>query len=269
MRFLLTHINHEKAFTFCRSNAKLSSIYVSIAGRCFTIQLLSSTWFGAQHGYWWSYGFIGWRHKCTLCKPGWFRSLQNKRIVLSPGVVFNKNKAEYRGTDTKSNKSSFDLGTSGLVIGFNTPNSKWTNQTFSFGISQTANFNNLVSYGGLNNQSSYAEQYAEQFSQSGLSIDEALNNPRFAYGTAPALYTYLVDVFRNSSDTTKYSVKALPEFLLENEIALQQQKTIQTTGGIYELALGYAANMDDRFYLGGSLGIPIVDYERFTKYRRV
>jgi hypothetical protein len=86
-----------------------------------------------------------------------------------------------------------------VVIGFNTRGSKWTNQTFSLGISQTANFNNLVSYKGSNNQSSLSEQFAEQFSQSGLTVDEALNQPGFAYGTAPALYTYLVDVLKDQT----------------------------------------------------------------------
>ena len=81
------------------------------------------------------------------------------------------------------------------------------------------------------------------------------------------LYTPILLIFFQWQWTLRDICKALPEFLLENGIALQQQKTIQTKGGIYEIALGYAANMDDRFYLGGSLGIPIVDYERFTKYR--
>jgi hypothetical protein len=62
-------------------------------------------------------------------------------------------------------------------------------------------------------------------------------------------------------------IKALPEFLLEKGIALNQQRTIETKGGIYELALGYAANMDDKLYLGGSVGVPLVNYERFTRYR--
>jgi hypothetical protein len=62
-------------------------------------------------------------------------------------------------------------------------------------------------------------------------------------------------------------VKALPEFLLEKGIALNQLKTIDTEGGIYDIALGYAANMDDKLYVGGSIGFPIVNYTRLTKYR--
>lgn len=217
-------------------------------------------------------GSLGGDLNALYVNPAGLGLYKTRELVLSPGFMFNNNKADFRGTDTKSNKSGFDLGTSGIVIGFNSPNSKWTNQAFSFGISQTANFNNFVSYRGLNNQSSYAEQYAEEISNNHIDITGNLDNPRYAYGSYPAIYTYLVDAFRikNPNPVGKDSldvIKALPEFLLENGIALEQQKTIQTTGGIYELALGYAANMDDKFYIGGSLGIPIVNYSRFTSYR--
>ncbi|HKG67337.1 MAG TPA: hypothetical protein VKA92_00600, partial [Segetibacter sp.] len=193
-------------------------------------------------------GSLGGDINALYVNPAGLGLYKTRELILSPGFMFNNNKADFRGTDTKSNKSGSDMGTSGFVIGFNTPGSKWTNQAFSLGINQTANFNNFVSYGGRNDISSYSEQFSEQFSKSGFTVDEALNNPYFAYGTAPALYTYLIDVFPNSADSTTFNVKALPEFLLEKGIALDQQKTIETKGGIYELALGYAANMDDRLY---------------------
>jgi len=210
-------------------------------------------------------GSLGGDLNALYVNPAGLGLYKTRELVLSPGIMLNYNKADFRGTNTKSNKSGFDLGTSGVVIGFNSAYSKWTNQAFSFGISQRANFNNFVSYRGTNNQSSHSEQFAEQLSQSGLNFDDALNEPRFAYGTAPAIYTYLIDTFPNGAGG--YNVKGLPEFLLDKGIALDQQNTIDTKGGIYELAFGYAANMDDRFYVGGSLGIPIVSYSRFTKYR--
>ena len=165
-------------------------------------------------------GSLGGDLNALYVNPAGLALYKTREVVLTPGFMFNINKANFRGTDSKSNKSGFDFGTSGMVIGFNSPNSKWTNQAFSFGINQTANFNNYVSYSGANNQSSYAEQFAEEFSKSGLSPDEALNDPRFAYGTAPALYTYLIDTFPNGAGG--YNVKALPEFLLQKGIALNQ-----------------------------------------------
>lgn len=215
-------------------------------------------------------GSLGGDLNALFVNPAGLGLYKTREVVLSPGFMFNSNKADFRGTNTKSSKSGFDIGTSGVVIGFNSPYSKWTNQAFSIGINQTANFNNFVSYKGLNNQSSLAEQYAEEISYNNINITGNLDNPRYAYGSYPAIYTYLVDAFKiknpGGGDSLNV-IKALPEFLLEQGIALNQQKTIQTTGGIYELALGYAANMDDKLYIGGSVGIPIVSYTRFTKYR--
>jgi hypothetical protein len=210
-------------------------------------------------------GSLGGDINALFVNPAGLGLYKTTEIVITPAFNFNNNKADFRGTNSTSNKSAFDLGTSGVVFGINSRYSKWTSQAFSIGINQVANFNNIVSYRGQNNQSSFAEQYAEQFSQSGQTIDQALSNPQFAFGTAPALYTYLVDTFPNGNGG--YNIKALPEFLLAKGITLDQQKTIQTKGGIYEIALGYAANMDDKLYIGGSLGIPIVNYHRITSYR--
>jgi len=217
-------------------------------------------------------GSLGGDLSALYVNPAGLAMYKTSEIVLSPGFIMNNNKANFRGTNNAANKSSFDIGTSGIVTGFNTAGSRWTNQAFSFGINQTANFNNTVFYKGTNDNSSYSEQFAEEISRNGIDLSGYLDNPAYAYGSYPAIYTYLVDAFRienpdNNGPDSIDVIKGLPEFLLEKGIALDQQKTIQTSGGIYELALGYATNMDDRLYIGGSLGIPIVNYSRSTQFR--
>lgn len=209
-------------------------------------------------------GSLGGDLNALYVNPAGLAMYKTSEFVITPALIANSNKANFRGTNTTASNSKFDLGTSGFVFGFNSPYSRWTNQAFSIGISQTANYNNIVSYKGTNNFSSYAEQFAEQFSQSNQTINQALNNPQFAFGTGMALYTYLIDTVPNGSGG--YKIQALPETLLAQGIALNQDKSIETKGGSYELALGYATNMDDQFYLGGSIGIPLVNYQRTTKY---
>ena len=86
-------------------------------------------------------------------------------------------------------------------------------------------------------------QWAEEISKSGEDFDNILNNPQYAYGPAPAVYTYLVDTFPINGGL---QVKALPEFLLGSGNFLYQEKNITTKGGIYELALGFASNKKDK-----------------------
>lgn len=209
-------------------------------------------------------GSLGGDINALFVNPAGLGLYKTGEIVISPALQFNNNKFNFRGSDSASKKSGFDIGTTGFVVGFNTPNSKWTSQAFSIGVNQIANFNNNISYRGTNNQSSYSEMFAEQFSKSNQNIDQALNNPHFAFGVAPALYTYLVDTFHINN---KILVKTLPEFLLEKGVALNQQKSIDTKGGIYDIALGYAANMDDKLYVGGSFGFSVMNYSRYTRYK--
>ncbi len=65
----------------------------------------------------------------------------------------------------------------------------------------------------------------------------------------------------------KHYIKGAPEYILDDGGELNQQKTIATTGGIYEVALGYAANTNEKFFYGVTLGIPIVSYMRNTYFR--
>ena len=212
-------------------------------------------------------GSLGGDISTLFTNPAGLGFYKTREIVITPGLIFNNNKANFRGSNTSGiSKSGFDLGTSGIVIGFNAPYSKWTSQAFSFGVNQTANFNNLVSYSGKNNYSSYSEKFAEEISKSGESLDYFLNkNTPYAFGSSLAVFTYLVDTFHTAGNGLV--IKGLPEFLLEKGIALNQEKRIETKGGIYEIGLGYAANMEDKIYLGLGLGIPIVNYQRnsFTK----
>ncbi|HTD92668.1 MAG TPA: hypothetical protein VK644_02605, partial [Chitinophagaceae bacterium] len=51
------------------------------------------------------------------------------------------------------------------------------------------------------------------------------------------------------------------------DFLVNQTQTTETSGGITEIALGYAGNLDDKLYIGGSLGLPIVKYEKKTTFR--
>jgi len=210
-------------------------------------------------------GSLGGDINALFVNPAGLGLYKTSEFVISPGFFTSSTPGTFRGTsNTGTGKSAFDLGTSGFVIGFNPPGSSLTSQAFSIGVNQTANFNNITTYKGQNNYSSYTEQFTEEISNSGYSLSGVMNDPRYAFGSSQAIYTYLVDTFRTS--TNDLVLKGLPEFLLANGTSLNQEKTIQTKGGIYEIAAGYAANSNDKFYWGVSLGIPIVSYDRYTYY---
>jgi hypothetical protein len=211
-------------------------------------------------------GSLGGDINALFVNPAGLGLYKTNEVVIGPGLMFLNSRGTFRNSnEQKSEKQAFNLGSSGWIWGFNDKYSNLTSQAFSLGVNQTANFNRTITYSGLNNYSSYSEMFAEQASKSNLSFDNILNNPAFGFGTAPAVYTYLIDTFRTSNNNLV--VKGLPEFILENNGSLKQSNRIETRGGIYEIALGYAGNMNDKFYFGFSFGVPIIDYSRTTYYR--
>ena len=203
-------------------------------------------------------GSLGGDINATLVNPAGLAFYRTNEVMITPSFYINNNSANYRTSPSTSSKNAFAIGNIGFVGGDPTGTSKLS--AFSFAITQTANFNNTTYYKGLNNFSSGAEQYAEQVSKSGLTLNGILNAPQYAYGAALAVYTYLVD-------TANGMVKTYPEDLIKNGQALLQENTIKTTGGITEISLGMAGNNQGKWYWGATIGVPIIAYSRNTQYK--
>jgi len=209
-------------------------------------------------------GALGADVTANYVNPAGLAFFKTREFIISPGYSFIKNNSSFRGDSKTDNKSFFNLGTSGAVFGFNQNNSRWNGAAFSIAVSRTANFNNRISYTGKNNFSSYGEQYAAEAAASGIDINDIPGSSDVSIGTRLAAYTYLIDTLtipgNNGPDVVSM---ALWKNLKSNApFLVTQQHTIETKGGITEIAIGFAATHMDKLYLGGSLGIPIVNYEK-------
>ncbi|MEP7371797.1 MAG: aromatic hydrocarbon degradation protein [Chitinophagaceae bacterium] len=213
-------------------------------------------------------GSLGGDISATFVNPAGLGFFKTSEIVLSPGFNFLKNKSNFRGTKASDNGSNFNLGTSGIVAGWQ-GSGRWSSKAISFGITRTANFSNKIYYTGKNDFSSHAEQYAAEAAGSGLTLDEILSSTSVSIGTRMAVYTYLIDTATLGSNPNPDVVSSSMYDQLKNGGAflLNQSHSIETSGGITELAIGYAANMDDKLYIGGSIGLPIVKYQKKSTFR--
>ena len=219
-------------------------------------------------------GSLGGEISSLFVNPAGLGFYKTGEFVLTPGVAFPKGKSEYFGTKASTDRTTnFHFGTSGIVWGYGERYSRWTGKAFSIGVNRTANFNSTMVYEGQNNYSSFSEPLANEFynyyiqrkeNNPSLSnqriIDDALNSETVSVQTKMALYTYLVDIDSANGSSTVFSRS-------ESVGVVDQKQTISTKGGITEVAIGFAGNMDDKFYLGGSIGVPIVNYERTSILR--
>jgi hypothetical protein len=204
-------------------------------------------------------GSLGGEISAVYVNPAGLAFYKTNEIVLSPGFRFQTDKANYRGTPTTgTSANNFNIGTSGFVLGFMGADGI-SSTALALTVNRSANFASHISYQGQNDYSSFSEQYAEEFANSKMNINDAINSPQISYGTRMALYSYLIDTITIGGIT---QVIGQPQKVLNAHGTLYQLNNSNSTGGITEIALGLSGNFQDKWFLGGTIGIPIVTYKR-------
>ena len=206
-------------------------------------------------------GSLGGDITAAHVNPAGIGLFKTKEFVVSPGFNLNNNKFNFRGTDTTSAKNNFNYGTIGVVFGAsNNPNeSKWTSSAVSISINQLANYNNTIRFKGFNNFSSFSEQYLEELTRDGANMTAAEQN--YIFGSSLAFRTYLIDTLADGAGNVIGFQSLVPI-----STGVNQEYNEKTRGGLHEIAIGFAGNMEDKLYVGGSVDIPISSYQRDFTY---
>jgi hypothetical protein len=203
-------------------------------------------------------GSLGGEISATFVNPAGLGFYKTGDFVLTPGYTFLNNKSTYYGHTEKDKKNNFSFGTSGVVMGWgdNNKNRRSRGSAFSVAINQTANFGSNILYRGANNQNSYSQKFLEEIRNKN---DKDANNVASGYpsGTSLAFNTYWIDtVAGGSSGNYQFQTRA------PITTGLLQENSIINKGGITELAIAGAVNINDKFYFGGTLGIPFLHYKK-------
>jgi hypothetical protein len=204
-------------------------------------------------------GSLGGDISAAYINPAGLGLYKTSELVLSPGWRFLGDKTNYLGTGMNgSSVNNFNLGASGIVLGYDGAIPGVTN-TFSLAVNRTADFNNHISYRGYNDYSSFAEQFSEEFAGSGLDIGAGIASPALSYGTRMALFTSLIDTA---------TVNGVPQVIARplQAARLLQQNDMATRGGITEINLSLATCRMDKWFIGGGLGFPIMNFTRYQTY---
>ncbi|HEY4107743.1 hypothetical protein [Puia sp.] len=204
-------------------------------------------------------GSLGGDITAAYVNPAGLGLYQTREIVISPGWRFLTDKDGYLGQTHKAPMTNqFSLGASGIVLGY--PGAMpGVNNAFVLSVNRTADFNSHVSYQGINDYSSLSEQYVEEFAASGLDINGGIFSPGLTYGTRMALYTSLID-----TATINGNLQVIGQPQKAGKVL--QQNDLRSSGGITEIALSLASGYHGKWYVGGSLGIPILSYTRYQTY---
>lgn len=206
-------------------------------------------------------GSLGGDITANHVNPAGLGLFKTKEIVLTPGFTLNNNKFNYRGTDTSGNRNVFQYGTIGYVSGNNKGGySRYTSSAFAISVNQLANYQNRESFRGANNMSSFSEQYLEELVRDRADTFAALSN--YIFGSSLAFRTFLIDTTSGPGNVvTGY------QSLVPISTGTNQLYDAITRGGLHEIALGTAGNVQDKLYVGFSINLPIFFYSRELTYR--
>ncbi|HEU0063587.1 MAG TPA: aromatic hydrocarbon degradation protein [Flavisolibacter sp.] len=205
-------------------------------------------------------GSLGGDITATFINPAGIAFYKTGDFVLSPSYTFGKNNSSYLGRKETDKWNGLNWGTTGFVIGSGSGRGKIKNSAFSLAYNRSADFNTNILYRGFNNQSSYSQKYLEEIQNNNIKdANQVAGN--FPFGTSLAFNTFYIDTIAGgSSNNFQFQTRA------PIATGLFQQNTIQAHGGIDEIALAYAVNSNDKLYIGGSLGVPILHFKRTSEF---
>jgi hypothetical protein len=205
-------------------------------------------------------GSLGGDITAGFVNPAGLAFFKTGDFVLTPIYQFQKTKATYLDHTEQDKMNRFTWGTTGFVMGNGSDNKgNVRNVAFSLAFNRTADFNGDYLYRGENNQSSFSQKYVEELNNSG--IRDSRIETEFPLGASLVYNTHWADAMTNSSGQIDHFITNAPIYT-----GLLQQYKVKNRGGINEFSLGMAVNLKDKWMIGGSLGVPIVNYKSETEF---
>ncbi|MBC8172920.1 MAG: hypothetical protein H7X71_03345 [Chitinophagales bacterium] len=206
-----------------------------------------------------AYGAIGGDYSTTSMNPAGLGIYRSSELVLTPGLTTINNSSLFIGETNGSDKTDFYLSNASLVLSYmkdgkESATDGWVGANFGVGYNKLANYNSQVYYSGFNTTSSLLDVYAGHLN--GVNPSDAFAADPFGAGLA--WETYLLNP--NPDDSTTY-------YGVVNGGNVRQSKSINTAGGYDELTISFAGNYANRLYVGGTLGVPFIDYDYVSSYQ--
>lgn len=210
-------------------------------------------------------GALGGDMSVMSTNPAGIGIFRSNDFSVSFGMNNTGTESQFNGTTMKEDKTRASFDQIGLVYTYkvgNTTSLRYVN--FGFNYHKSKNFNRLFSAGGQLDGLSQSWQLAQQMSNAGLtagSFDDILaaNNPYSEYWNKyPVLgvlgvTTGLVDWPNNVTQPMGWDGY--------NNNFYSEEK-----GGINEYDFNIAFNIEDRVYIGATLGLYDMQYDRFSTY---
>lgn len=176
-------------------------------------------------------------------------------LSVSPSLRLTSVDGRFLGQTTTANRSQVGIGQASLIFAGNPQNNtRLRRTTLGITYSQQTNFASEFILRGTNNRSSLVDSYVASVNgfnvpSGDLDLDYTPPAGNQTVGTAGTLEAaayqlYLINPTQNNGTTY---------FRFDQGIPAAQQTSWRSTGAQSQWGLSYAGNLDDKFYIGGTL----------------
>ncbi len=210
----------------------------------------------------------------SLGNPAGLAFYNRSEISVSPTFYNNSTSTNYIGGNSVQSAKNVNIGQFALALA-GTPdgyNTRWKRTGLGISYSRLNNLNTQFQYSGTNNRSSFVDYVVENLNRNGVPFDDLEKEYSANRNTASTIDAALLNLYL-FDDTTPAGPPYRRAIPLKNATTLQDG-LYSATGFTSQWNIGYSGNMDDKLYLGASLGLWRTDYsykhelkEQFTNGR--
>lgn len=178
---------------------------------------------------------VGGDYGSVLVNPAGLGMFQRSEFSISPGFGFLNSDSRAFGTTSTDSRSNLNVASMGIVFANRRTDddpSAWRASSFSLGLTRTADYNQSFRYSG---RPRLNEDIFQRISENqGAGLDDLAFN------------TYLTDEDENGT--------FIP-IDFDGTGQLNQGETVRRTGATTQFDFAYGASYQDKFYVGGGVGI--------------
>ncbi|MFC5408164.1 hypothetical protein ACFPMF_02495 [Larkinella bovis] len=192
-------------------------------------------------------------------------------ISLSPSINITSAQATYIGNQRSNSITKPGISQFGLILAGNKQNEnrRWRRTALGITYSRQVNLANNFQFQARNNRSSIVDTYivdANDRNLTGAQIDADYNTStnEARYLAAAAYQLFLIN---GTASSTNPNQTGPPYFRYDASAPTDQLNTFESSGGHSQWTIAYAGNLDDKLYLGASLGISRLRYDFENVFR--
>jgi hypothetical protein len=246
--FVLLHANQISAQTFFWEEALMLSRITS--GGSARIQAMG----GVQNS-------LGGDISSASYNPAGLGMYNRSDFSFTPGYIVNNSTSSFLGNNATGSKSNLFIPNIG--IGFTNKKdatSGLLSGTFGISYNRTNDFNHTYSYSGENPTTSIVDYF----------IDQANGAPESQFYTGGDNYNTRTELGYQNFLIGPKSILNPPgsptEYFTDVSGVPLQSETIKTKGSQSQVSISYGVNFNDKFFVGGSLGLASLNYDEVKTY---